>query len=111
MSGYVRNTEFAIEFDGQTVKGNLLPLSLPDQLRLEGKEVASDLDAARVLAEILPAYVKDFSGLTDAAGTAMTIQEVCGLAYFTELTIGIGRKLVLAAKPADPKQPSVPSGS
>lgn len=111
MSGYVRNTEFSIEFDGQTVKGSLLPLSLPDLLRMEAKDVATDQDAAKVLAEIVPNYVKEFSGLTDAAGTPMTIQEVCSTAYFIELSMSIGRKLVKAARPANPKQPNEPSAS
>jgi len=111
MSGYVRSTEFSIEFDGQSVKGSLLPLSLPDLLRMEAKEVETDQDAAKVLAEILPNYVKDFSGLTDAAGTPVTIQEVCSTAYFVELSMSIGRKLVQAARPANPKQPSGPSVS
>lgn len=111
MSGYVRNTEFSIEFDGQTVKGNLAPLSLPDLLRMEAKDVETDVDAAKVLAEILPTYVKDFTGLTDAAGTPMTIQEVCSTAYFVGLSMDIGRKLVQAAKPANPTKPSEPSGS
>lgn len=111
MSGYVRNTEFAIEFDGQTAKGSLSALSFPDLLKMEAKDVESDQDAAKVLAEILPTYVKDFAGLTDAAGAAVTIQEVCGLAYFTELSMAIGRKLVQAAKPANPTQPSGPSAS
>lgn len=111
MSGYVRSTEFSIEFDGQTVKGNLEPLSLPDLLRLEAKDVETDADAAKVLAEILPAYVKDFTGLTDKAGVPLTIQEVCSLAYFIDLSMGISRKLVQAAKPANPTKPSEPSGS
>lgn len=111
MSGYVRNTDFSIEFDGETVKGNLLPLSLPDLLRMEAKDVESDADTAKVLAEILPNYVKDFTGLTDAAGTPMTIQEVCSAAYFVELSMGVGRKLVKAARPANPTKPSEPSGS
>lgn len=111
MSGYVRNTEFSIEFDGQTVKGSLLPLTLPDLLRMEAKDVSTDQDAAKVLAEILPNYVKDFSGLTDAAGVPLTIQEACGIAYFIDLSMGLGRKLVQAARPANPKQPSEPSAS
>jgi hypothetical protein len=111
MSGYVRNTEFSIEFDGQTVTGSLSPLTLPDLLRMEAKDVSTDQDAAKVLAEILPTYVTGFSGLTDAAGTSLTIAEVCGLAYFIELSMAIGRKLVQAARPANPKQPSEPSAT
>lgn len=111
MSGYVRSTEFAIEFDGQTAKGKLGQLTLPDLLRMEAKDVSTDQEAAKVLAEILPNYVTEFTGLTDAAGAAMTIQEVCGLAYFVELAMAIGRKLVQAARPANPKQPSEPSAS
>ena len=111
MSGYVRNTEFSIEFDGQTVKGSLSALSFADLLRLEAKDVETDQDAAKVLAEILPTYVTIFSGLTDAAGAAVTIQEVCSLAYFTELSMEIGRKLVQAARPANPTRPSVHSAS
>jgi hypothetical protein len=109
MSGYVRATKLDEEFDGEKVTGSLQPLSLPDLLRLQSTQVGSDEDAARVLAEIVPKYVKDFAGLTAADGSAVPIEEVCASGYFVELAMAIGRKLVLASRP--PQKPSETSAS
>lgn len=111
MSGYVRSTKFATTFEGHEVTATLAPLSFPDSLRLQGNDVNSELEAARVIAEILPTYVKDWKGPKDAEGNEVTIQEVCGTAYFGELVVELGRALAFAAKPSNPKPPSVPSAS
>lgn len=110
MSRYVRATKLeGVEFEGDPVTGSLDQLSLPDLLKLQGADVATDEDAAKVLAEIVPPYVKDFSGPKAADGSPVTIEEVCAKAYFMELAMEIGRKLVQAARP--PQQPSAPSAS
>lgn len=109
MSGYVRSSEFSIEFDGETVSGKLKPLSLPDLLKLQSVDVASDEAAAKVLAEILPTYVADFVGPKAKDGSAVPIEEVCSVAYFLSLSMDIGRRLVSAAAP--PQKPSLPSAS
>lgn len=109
MSGYVRATKLVEEFDGDTVTGSLQPMSIPDLLRLQSAQVSTDEEAARVLAEIVPKYVTEFSGATDAAGAEVGIAEVCSTAYFLELAMNIGRKLVTAARP--PRKPSETSAS
>lgn len=110
MSGYVRATKLeGIEFEGEPVTGTLEQLSLPDLMKLESSEVTNDMDAAKVLASILPAYVKDFSGPKAADGSVVTIEEVCAKAYFLQLAMDIGKKLVQAARP--PLRPSGTSAS
>lgn len=109
MSGYVRETELDEDFQGEKVTGRLAALELPDLLQLQSAQVATDEDAAKVLAEIVPKYVKDFSGLTAKDGTTVSISEVCSKAYFLRLSMAIGRKLVAAATP--PQQPSETSAS
>lgn len=109
MSGYVRATKLEEDFEGEKVTGSLEPLSLPDLLRMQTSEVSTDEDAAAVLAGIVPKYVKDFAGLTAADGTSVTIEDVCGKAYFVDLAMTIGKKLVQAARP--PSKPSEISAS
>lgn len=109
MSGYVRATKLDEEFDGERITGTLAPLRLPDLLQLQSAEVSTDEDAAKVLADIIPRYVSDFVGPTTQDGQAVTIEEVCSTAYFVELSMAIGRKLVSAARP--PRKPSETSAS
>jgi hypothetical protein len=111
MSGYVRETKFSIEFEGDTVSGSLAPLKFPDLLRLESKDVKNDQEAAAVLAEIAPQYVKSFVGPKDAAGVEVPLQEVFESAYFIDISMGIGRRLINAAKIGNPKKPSEPSAT
>lgn len=109
MSGYVRSTKFEGEFEGEKVTCTLAPLSQPDLLRLNRSEVADDNDAAKVLLEVVPPYVKDWAGPKDADGGEVSVVEVFQAAYFIELALAIGRKLVEASQP--PSKPSVPSAS
>jgi hypothetical protein len=104
VSGYVRSIEFDLEFEGERVTCKLKQMSFPDMLKLEATDVTTDEDAARVLAEIVPGYVTDFSGPKAADGSEVSIQEVCSMAYFTELAMAIGRKLVTSSRP--PRKPS-----
>ena len=109
--GYVRDTKFSTTFDGHEVSATLAPLSFPDSLRLQGTEAKDDFEAARIIAEILPRYVKDWKGPKDAEGKEVPLDEVCGVAYFGELVVKMGKALALAASPSNPKPPSVPSAS
>lgn len=110
MGGYVSSTKLeGLTFEGEPVTGTLEQLGLPDLLKLQGADVATDEDAAKVLAEIIPSYVKDFSGPKKADGSPVTIAEVCAKAYFIEIVLELGRKLVQAARP--PSQPSGTSAS
>jgi len=109
MSAYVRATPLDLMFEGEPVTGSLEQMSLADLLTLQGTDVSTDEDAAKVLASIVPRYLTDFSGPKAADGSAVSIEEVCGKAYFLELAMEIGRKLVQSARPPSP--PSEPSAS
>lgn len=111
MSGYVRATKFAEPFDGKVVKATLSPLSFPDALRLQGMEVKDELDAARVVAEIVPKYVTEWDGPIDSEGLPVGVNEVCATAYFSKLILQIGAAMLATAKIADPGQPGEPSAS
>lgn len=109
MSGYVRSIEFEGEFEGEKVTCNLKPLSFPDLLKMQSTEAASEEDAAKVIAEIVPSYVSELTGLKASDGTTVDIQEACAVAYFFELSMAIGRRLLNASIP--PSKPSLPSVS
>ena len=111
MSGYVRATKFESTFDGKVIKATLSPLSFPDALRLQGMEVKDDLDAARIVAEIVPRYVKEWDGPVDSEGQQVPIDEVCSTAYFSKLILEIGSTMLSTAKIADPGKPGEPSAS
>jgi len=109
VSGYVRSSDFEIEFEGEKIKGKLKQLSLPDLLLMEGNDVADDNAAARVLSGIVPQYVTDFVGPTANDGSAVPLEEMCSTAYFLEVTMDIGRKLLKNSRP--PRGPSSQSAS
>lgn len=109
MTGYVRYSEFEIEFDGEKISGKLKPLSFPDLLQMEKADVVDDADAAKVLAGIVPQYVTDFVGPKAADGSPVTLEEMCATAYFLEVTMDIGRKLLKNSRP--PQKPSSQSAS
>lgn len=109
MSGYVRATKFESTFDGKMIKATLSPLSFPDALRLQGMEVKDELDAARVVAEIVPKYVKDWDGPVDSEKQPVSIDEVCSTAYFARLIVQIGAAMLAASNIADPGKPGEPS--
>lgn len=109
MTGYVRSSDFDIEFEGEKISGKLSQLSFPDLLLMEKSEVEDDADAAKVLAGIVPRYVTDFIGPKAADGSVVPLEEMCSTAYFLEVTLGIGRKLLKNSRP--PQKPSSPSVS
>jgi hypothetical protein len=111
VSGYVRATKFESTFGGKVIKATIAPLSFPDALRLQGLEVKDELDAARVTAEIIPKYIREWDGPLDAEGNPVSVDEVCATAYFSKLIMDIGAAMISTAKIADPGQPGEPSAS
>ena len=108
MSGYIKSKPFETQFDGDTVKARLKPLSFLDMVKV------TEADRAKVLLvyqEILPQYVEDFTGLTDAGGNAISIQEVCTQAYFAQLASDLGSALIRAAVIDNPQKPAEESVS
>lgn len=109
MSGYVRESTFEIEFQGDKVTGKLAPLTVADLLRIQSSAEANEETLGKVHSEILPTYVKEFVGPKAADGSTVPIDEVCRVAYFFNLATAIGVKLAEAASP--PRQPSETSAS
>lgn len=109
MTGYVRSSDFEIEFEGERITAKLKQLSFPDLLMMESSEVVDDNAAAKVLAEIVPKYVTDFVGPKAADGSAVPLDEMCSSAYFLEITMAMGRKLLNISRP--PRGPSSQSAS
>lgn len=109
MSGYVRETPFEVEFEGEKVAGKLAPLSVADLLRIQTAAESTESELAKVHAEILPGYVKELSGPKAKDGSQVPIDEVCRVAYFFNLATQIGMKLAEAASPPSP--PSETSAS
>lgn len=109
MSNYVQSTPFSDEFDGDKVTAELAPLSIVDLVRIQSAIGASEEELMRIHAEVLPRYVKNFSGLTAKDGTPVAIEEVSTVAYFFNLATKIGTKIAEAASP--PSKPSETSVS
>lgn len=109
MSGYLRSNPFQTSFDGDEVKARLMPLQFSDLLKFQSAK--DDLEAVKVFQEILPAYVEDFSGLNDAAGSPVSLSEVCSNVYFIKLVSDMGQALVNASNVPRPQKPAAPSAS
>jgi hypothetical protein len=124
--GFVKSVKFEGEFEGRKVTATFKPLSFADYLRCSSIEIipASDdpkdkkkateqeaLELAIALAPILPKHMVSFEGVLDEEGQPVDFDTVCSSAYFAKLVVDMGRTLVLAANPQNPKQPLVPSGS
>lgn len=101
---YVRNIKFEVEFDGQKITATLSQLTFADAMVIESiddsiEDGKKNVEAARILSEKLPTYVKEFNGLVDSEGNKITIEEVCSTAYFAQLMVAIGKKLINASSP------------
>jgi hypothetical protein len=111
MSRYVKQTTFRTKFDGDDVVVGLKPLEYGDLIRLEAltrdaSKKLSDGEAVQMYADILPRYIVSVEGLTDAAGTPITMEELCRSVYFAELIAEIGNALMTAVNPENPKKPA-----
>jgi hypothetical protein len=76
---------------------------------LQATDVATDEDALKIIAQLLPKYVKNFEGPKAADGSPVTIEEVCEKVYFITIVKALADKLVNSARP--PSKPSAPSVS
>jgi hypothetical protein len=101
---YVRNIKFEGEFDGQKITASLSQLSFEDAMVIEAiddsiEDSKKNVEAARILSKKLPSYVTEFNGPIDSEGNKVTIEEVCSTAYFAQLMVAIGKKLINASSP------------
>lgn len=102
MGRFVRNIQFTREFDGDRWSVTLKPMTHADAVRL--LEVAGTADQSRVYsvaASMLPPYIVELSGGTDAAGQPITAEDVCSLAYFAPLVAQIVEEWMAKSMPGN----------
>ncbi len=109
MSGYLRSQPFKSEFDGDTVTAQLKPLQFEDLLKVNS--AGGEMETLKVFQEILPKYVDNLAGPLDAAGSQVSIQEICGAVYFLSLVGDLGQCLVGGATLKNPQKPAELSAS
>jgi predicted AAA+ superfamily ATPase len=117
--GYKRSTEFKHEFDGDTITADIKPLSFEDSLKFKGVEVdAQDgatekavLGAIDMFRDVLPKYVVNFKGVTDADGAEVSFEEVLNTAYFIGVVSRMGTHLLKYSFPPAELNDSLPSDS
>lgn len=114
MSRFLKSTPFETTFDGDKVTCRFKAIKQADSLRLfsmrddQGKLTRVILLPA--YAEMLPAYVEEFKGLTSADGTQITIADVADHTYFTDLLFEMGQALTATGRLQDPKAPASQPG-
>jgi len=95
MSNYVRTSTVEVEFDGDKLTATIKALELGDLLKVQS--IDTEVDFLQWAREALPKYIK-VDGLRDAAGTDLTIEDVCTSAYFLPLMLELGGHLTETAK-------------
>lgn len=115
MSNFLPSRTFRIEFDGDVITGRLRPLTRQDLLRLSpyfkqapGGAVsmifADQMALADAAAELLPAYIEDFSGLT-VDGRPAGLEVALEQSYFLELLAALIGDLFAASTLSAVKKP------
>lgn len=121
MSGYLRNIKKQYEFDGSTVEVVLKPILFKDTVLFE--TFVSDIEASvadpkerlriqgvkliEFFEKLLPRYIKSHD-LKTADGDAVTTEELCTEAYFSQLLMLIGLDLVATGTIANPQKSDEP---
>lgn len=117
MSGYVRNVEVRVEFDGQQVRLVMKPLLRVDLFKLQallprGKDASQMSDdeagpAFEFYAERLPDYVIE-ANVTDAAGAPVPVAEWVSSSYFVGLVSEVMVEHMAKASPSRPLSSGAP---
>lgn len=105
MSGFTKTVSHEIEFDGDTVQLELRRLNRKDMTAFsefikegdDGKHTVSIQDGMqlmKVAEEILPEYVVNMTGLKDASGNPLSLDDVLAETYFMELLGNIVGRLM-----------------
>lgn len=107
MSKYLPTIEYTTEFEGDTVKIELVKLSRKDYMKIiavsptsMGDSGIAQVDIMKVLdsldsiADIILKSVKSFTGLKDANGDALEFKDIISTTYFTELVMDVMKTLI-----------------
>jgi len=102
MSGYVRNIEIKVPFDGREVNVTVSPLTRADLFYLQALiEADKSSDVFAYYAERLIEYVK-IHDVQDAAGVLVPVAEWCGSAYHVPLVTQVMTAHMERAVPSNP---------
>jgi hypothetical protein len=108
MGKFVRNIVVTKQFDGETWRVTLKPLTHADAVQLMSATRESSQEGLYMLAvQMLPRYIVEVSGGTDAAGNPITAEDVCSLAYFGPLLSEVTEEWMAQSMPGN----STPSGA
>lgn len=105
MSRYIKSISRTYEFEGDHVAVQFRPLLFPDLLRVEAT-TANSREFMVLAAELVPQYVTSMTGLRDAAGVELTLQEVAGTGYFLSLLAQMMQDLITCSIPSNPPSPA-----
>jgi hypothetical protein len=110
MGKFVRNIQVVREFDGDKWKFTLLPLNHADSVTMFEltKKGAESMDKEKVFSVtmgMLPRYLIETSGGTDAAGQPLTKDDVLSSAYFIPLLAEVLQEWMERSMPGN-SQPS-----
>lgn len=101
---FVRSTKFEGTFEGQPVTAMLSPLTYDDLLSLPDSGTPKQL--AAIFCPMVRKYASDLTGVRDATGNLVNIDDVTTYSYFAPLLIDMGKALASAGVVTDPKQPA-----
>jgi hypothetical protein len=102
VSGYVKNFRFETQFDGDKVSMMLRQLEWGD-FRALTSHANSDSEVISEFSKLLPKYLVKIEGLNDAAGVAVSIDDLTSVAYFVPLIGQCLKKLIEEATIKNPK--------
>lgn len=97
MSKWLPTETKELEFEGDAVRVSYSRLEYGDFLRLaphlkidgagnvSSGDLVGNVELCMIAAELLPKYVRSFTGLTDATGAPVTLEAVCKEIYFLPL--------------------------
>lgn len=123
MSGYIPSENVKFEWDGDVISCEIEPITNADFSKLlpfysrgdDGDMVLGfedQMDFARIAGEMLPNYIKNFEGLTDAKGGEVGLEVVLDKVYFMDLKSELMQRLfdLSVISKEDEKKSGEPSG-
>lgn len=111
MSNFTPLVKFSLEFEGDSISMDLRRLkreailklspylTTNEQGKVTGLSFEDQTKFTNVMIEILPSYVTNFSGLVDAIGNLISLEDMIQEAYFQSLVSHIVSKLLLISSP------------
>jgi hypothetical protein len=103
MPSYVREIKAELDFDGQHVVLLLRPFEFEDLLLMQS--AGAEPQMMVTYGKLLPKYVISITGVKDAAGSDVPIDEIARMTFFAPIVGTAMRAHVTASQPTDPTLP------